>query len=206
MEPGILHAVMEVGWRNPTYQRIIFGDDERGEFTIKVFAPGDRPTLPEVTGFLGAVDRRLRLALLFAFLEPEEIGRCLDLHALLDVYPTIPLAVSGIDIGNVTAHLKGSPREIAEVLGRREPPKDWKRKLSRNIAAIFAAVAIGVGADELIRGHDVLLPSAEELRATVEHVCGALPKGTVVTFKAGIVEVEIHCDPPASPEQATHTR
>lgn len=210
MHPGIQQLV-ETEWRAEDQlsdgdlakwiNEILSAEDADHRFAIEVVVPAESVTLGFAAHSLVSIARRLQLSLLLAFLEPEQIAKFEDTGALLRAFKEIPLRVTALTLSSVKVTVEGDAEEVAKLLGQQKPPRKWRRKLM----AVLAAMALGGGLTLAVEHHkeDItpnLPAAAHEIRREVDRTCGALPKGTVIKLKTGVLEIEVPCggEPPKS--------
>lgn len=166
------------------------GGDTRLEIDLAI--PLEKPTLAFVARSLAVLEAHVKLALLFTFLEPEELSHFRSLDSLLAEFRDVPLRVTALAIGSLKVTVEGEANEVANFFGKQTQPRRWKKKF---IAMLSAFVGGGVVALSLfgLPQPPINIPEPSAVTEPIEQACGYLPAGTVLTIKAGVVEAEIPC-------------
>ena len=178
----------------PDAERVEQVGDYDSRFEIEAVVPIRLPQFLVVAESITAVERRVRLAVLLAFLPPQRLARGEDFNALLAEFPRVPLRVTKVSISSVKVTVEGDADEVARFLGLKKAPPTWRRKLRNALLLVVGGGVIG-GAilfwGALRRPLNVSPPA--EITQKAREACGSLPKGTVFTLKTGVLEIQIPC-------------
>jgi hypothetical protein len=168
--------------------------DDSGEFHIEVtLRTEEKPTIAAIHHSLGSLDRRLRLAILLAFAEPERLHNIDEPQGLLRDYPHLSLRVTALSLSTVKVTIEGDADEIAKMLGNARPPR-WRHRLAAAVIAVFSVGVFAVRAGG--ESTEIKFPSPHEVREMAEKTCGYLPEGSKVTLDFKFLQVEVPCDKP----------
>lgn len=206
MGPGLIKELVTSDWRPE--DRI---DDERARVDVRQALDGQgpttfemefvlatrRPEFRQLIQYLGQIETTVNLAVLLAFSDWDTIDRFPYVDGLLRAYPLIPLVVTSLGSSSIKITISGDASEIAKLVGRGGPPPNWRRRLIRTLAAMFAGSLLTL---RLVT--EVSLPPREvfqeRIQQAVRATCGYLPPGSEVTLKLPILEAKIICAKPAA--------
>lgn len=177
---------------------VLAGEIHAAYFKVQIFLPADDPTLTEVANSLTAVERRLRLCLILAFLEPVQIARYEDIDSLLTEFRWLPLKVVQLSLSTVKLTVEGKPDEVSAVVGGGKPPRKWPK--------ILLAAALFFGAGGITNGNTSGAtnqpPGYEEGLTIADRICGRLGEGTTIKINIGPIELETTCSEALSQERS----
>jgi hypothetical protein len=193
MDPEVMRNLSDAEefWGNWSSQSRLLSDDD-GRLEMRISIPVASPTFTFVSESLAAIEARVRLSLIFTWLDADQIGGLHSFEEVLVTFSDVPIRVTALSLSSVKVTIEGDPKEISEFLGHKPPPSDWKRRLLKNLALFFGGALLVLSVSGLPRA--VSVPSAQEIRGRIEEACGYVPDGTVVKIKAGAIEAEVHCE------------
>ena len=169
--------------------------EDRTAFWLELVLPATRPRFADVSEYLEAAERTARLAVIFAFGDWKRLREFPDVGALLEAHRNVPITVVALGLSSIKVTLEGDSREIAHVLGKNGPPDDWRRRLLRTVAAMFAGSMLTL---KLIGGDPtpafpVQFPDQPHVQRVIKDTCGYLPNGSEITVKFPMLEAKVVC-------------
>jgi hypothetical protein len=172
-------------------------ETEFSQFEFKVIVPADQPTFAFVVDALNAIEKRIRLAMIFTFIEPGRPARFGEIDLLLHEFRAIPITVTALKLSSVEVEGKTDPEAVKIIIqiDDRKPPKSsWRKKLLNALLIFFAGSSMTFLAMNYASNKPMIkLPTTTEVAQTIDEYCGVLPDGTKITVKTGVVEVEMTC-------------
>jgi hypothetical protein len=178
----------------PEIRKALASEEDLSQFEFKVIVPVEQPTFAFVVDSLNAIEKRLRLSMIFTFIEPGRPARFGKMDSLLYEFREIPIIVTALSLSSVEVTVKGDPEEVKKIVQFEKSPKSsWLRKLILTLLIFFAGSSMTFVATKSASNTPIKLPTRAEVAQTIDEYCGVLPDGTKITVKTGVVEVEMTC-------------
>jgi hypothetical protein len=168
-------------------------EDEFPPIEFNAVVPGKRPTFAFVVNSLDAIEKRLRLAIIFTFMEPGRPARFGELDALLNEFRNLPINVTALALSSTEIQVEIDGKVIKVIQVDPSPKPSWRKKLVQALLLIFAGSSMTFVATNYVSKTPVTLPTTQEINQKIDDVCGVLPDGTEITIKSGVIEAKMKC-------------